>query len=238
VLVADLRVLRRRWYVVLAGVLATLALCWAAATLAPAKYEVTSSVLFLPPETIVGGEPTNPYLNLGGLDGVADVLSTALQSTSVEEAIKDAGLDAEYEVNRDTTLSSPVVVLNVLGTSPKDALGAQTFLLDRLPARLDELQQGVGVPTSATITSTVITEDETPKANRKSQIRALLVVAVLGLGGTYLAAAVVDGVLLGRTRPLGGRIRPRSPLPGGQSRISTAPVSDQGVSVHDREPSL
>jgi hypothetical protein len=235
--VSDWRVLTRRWYVVLAGVLAVLALCWGAAVLVPAKHEVTSTVLILPPETIVLGKPTNPYLNLGGLDGIADVLSTAIADTSVEEAIEGAGLNAEYKVDRDPTRSSPVVVLNVLGASPKDALSAQTFLLDRLPLTLDDLQEAAGVQSTARITSTVITEDETPKPNRKSQIRALLVVAFAGLGGTYLAAAVVDGVLLGRG-PLGRRTQPASSLFGGQSRIPTAPVFDQEVSVHDREPSL
>jgi hypothetical protein len=236
VLVADLPVLARRWYVVLAGVLAVLALCWGAAVLVPAKYEVTSTVLILPPPTIVDGEPANPYRNLGGLDGIVDVLSTASEDPSVEEAIQEAGLEAEYTVERDPTRSSPVLVLNVLGMSEKDALSAQTVLLDLLPVKLDELQEAVGVPIEDRITSTVITEDETPKPDRKSQIRAVLVVAVIGLGGTYLAASLVDGVLLGRRRSPSGRTSPGVPLSGGQSQTSTAPAFDHGVSVHDREP--
>jgi hypothetical protein len=236
VLVADGTVLARRWYVVLAGVLAVLALCWGTLVLVPARYEVTSSVLILPPKTLVDGKPANPYLSLGGLDGIADVLSTAIGDTSVEEAVQRAGLDVEYTIERDPALASPVVMLNVLGTSPKTALNAQALLLDQLPVKLEDLQEAVGVPDATRITSTVITEDGTPKANRKSQIRAVLVVAGVGLGGTYLAASVLDGVLLNRRRSLGQRTRPGSAQPGGRSRIPAAPVFDNGVAVHDREP--
>jgi hypothetical protein len=229
VLVTDWPVLARRWYVVLVGVLAVLALCWGTAVLVPAQYDVTSTVLLLPPETIVDGEPVNPLMNLGGLDGVTDVLSTAFEDTS------EAGLDAEYTVERDLTLAGPVVLVNVSDTSPKDALGVQTLLLDRLPVKLDELQEAVGVPNSARITSTVLTEDDTPKSNRKSQIRAVLVVAVVGLAGTYLAASALDGVILGRRRSRGARKRPGSPHSAERSGISNAPVF-QGASFHDREP--
>jgi hypothetical protein len=235
--VADLPVLARRWYVVLAGVLAVLALCWGAAVLVPAKYEVTSTVLILPPPTIVGGKPANPYTNLGGMDGITDVLSAASEDPSVEEAIQEAGFEAEYTVERDPTRSSPVLLLNVLGMSEKDALRAQTFLLDLLPFKLDELQGAVGVPIEDRIISTVVTQDETPESDRKSQIRIVLVVAVVGLGGTYLAASVIDGVLMGRSRFLGSRTSPGVPLPGGQSQIPTvAPAFDHGASVHDPEP--
>jgi hypothetical protein len=229
VLVADLPVLARRWYVVLAGVLAVLALCWGAAVLVPAQHEVTSTVLMLPPPTIVDGKPANPYTNLGGLDGISDVLGTALEDSSVEEAIQEAGFEAEYTVERDPNRASPVIVLNVLGVSPEDALSAQAFLLDHLPLTLDQLQEAVGVDTPARITSTIVTEDETTQPNRKSQIRAVLVIAVIGLGGTYLAASVLDGVLLGRRGPIRGRTNPRSPVAGGQAEIPAAPARPRSI---------
>jgi hypothetical protein len=200
VLLSDWRVLLRRWYMVLAGVIVTAGLCTGAAAMFPARWVTTSTVLMLPPESRVDGVPVNPYLNLGGLEGMADVLSTALGDAEVQDEIATAAEDVEYFVGRDPARVGPVVVVEVTAASPQDATAAQAVLLERLPARLDELQESVDVRDPARITSSVITEDDEPEASRRGQIRAVLVTAVGGLALTYLATAAVDGIAAARRR--------------------------------------
>ncbi|MGF1663433.1 MAG: hypothetical protein ACFCVG_13370 [Kineosporiaceae bacterium] len=249
-LLSDWRVLLRRWYVVLAGLAVTAALCLGAATWVPARYDAVSTVLLLPPETVVDGRPTNPYLGLGGLDGMADVLSTAMTDAAVQQAVADEGLTVEYGLGRDLTQSGPVIVVQVTGRTRDEALRAQQFLLDRLPGRLDALQEAVDVRPAARITSTVITQDEVPEVNRRTQTRVLLVAAAGGLAVTYLLAALVDGIVSARRRA--GRpaaaVPVRAAEPGGPagsgSREPTLTLFEPGgrrgvvgTPQRDREPS-
>jgi hypothetical protein len=221
VLLSDWRVLTRRWYVVLGGLLITMLLCLGAASASPAQYEASSSFMLLPPEALVNGKPTNPYLNLGGLDGMADVVSTAMTDNSVADAMTKTGVTADYEIKRDFTIAGPVLNLDVRGSSPVDALSAQAFLLKRVPVVLNSLQSAVSVAVDNQISSTVITQDKAPKVNRKKQIRLLLVAGIGGLGVTYLGATVVDGILLGRRKPPVGAARPLAPpLPAPPSTAS------------------
>ncbi len=199
-LLSDWRILLRRWYVLVAGVLVTVGLCAGAATMFPARWVTTATVLMLPPESRVNGVPVNPYLNLGGLEGMADVLSTAMSDAAVQDEVATAAQDAEYFVGRDPARVGPVVVVEVTGGSPTDATAVQAILLERLPARLDQLQESVGVRGPARITSSVITEGSEPEPSRRSQIRGVLVAAVGGLALTYLAAAAVDGAAAARRR--------------------------------------
>jgi len=200
VLLSDWRVLLRRWYVFLAGLLVTAGLCAGAAMLFPARWVTTSTVLMLPPESRVNGIPVNPYLNLGGLEGMADVLSTAMTDAAVQDEIATVGEDIEYFVGRDPSRVGPVVVVEVTAASPEAGLSAQSILLERLPVRLDDLQESVGVRQPARISASVITEDDEPEPSQRSQVRGVLVAAVGGLALTYLTAAAVDGVVTARRR--------------------------------------
>jgi hypothetical protein len=237
VLLSDWRVLLRRWYVVLAGLAVTAGACLGVTSLVPAKHDAVSTVLLLPPETRVDGRPTNPYLGLGGLDGMADVVSAAMMDAGVQQSVADEGLAVEYGLGRDLTMSGPVVVVQVTGEAPQDALRGQQFLLDRLPERLDALQEDVGVRPAARITSTVITQDEVTQVNRRSQTRVLLVAAAGGLAGTYLLAALVDGIVAPLADP---DVEPFGPGPREPSFTlfdrdrSRAVV---GTPLRDREPS-
>jgi hypothetical protein len=251
VLLSDWRVLLRRWYVVLAGLAVTAAACLGVTSLVPAKHDAVSTVLLLPPETRVDGRPTNPYLGLGGLDGMADVVSAAMMDAGVQQSVADEGLAVEYGLGRDLTMSGPVVVVQVTGEAPQDALRGQQFLLDRLPERLDALQEDVGVRPAARITSTVITQDEVTQVNRRSQTRVLLVAAAGGLAGTYLLAALVDGIVARRRASRSAAQVPAPPLadpdvepfgPGPREPSFTLFDRDRsravvGTPLRDREPS-
>jgi hypothetical protein len=224
VLLSDWRILLRRWYVILAGVLVTAGLAYAAATVIPARYDTTATVLMLPPETTVNGKRMNPYLNLGGLEGAADVVSSAMGDRTVQAAVAGEGLDVEYSLGRDYTIAGPVILLEVTGATPSDALEAQEYLLGVLPERLDRLQEDLGVLPGSRITSQVITTSQEADTNRRSQIRAVLVAVVGGLGLTYLLTAFVDGVAMSRRRARAAT-RPDPEQPGSAPPAADVPVA-------------
>ena len=214
VLLSDWRVITRRWYVVVAGLGVTVLMVFGAMAVSPAQYEASSTFLLLPPKSVVDGKLTNPYLNLGGLDGMADVISTAMTDKSVGDALSAGGVQATYEITRDFTIAGPVLNLDVRADSSDEALKAQMFLLNRVPATLSTLQTAVSVDKGSQIVATTVTQDTTTSVNRKDQIRLLLVALVIGLGGTYLTAAVLDGILRGRRKnPIGAAMPLTPPLP-------------------------
>ena len=198
---ADIpKVMLRRWYVTVVGVIVTLGLMMAAFVLFPASQQVNSRILLLPPKSTVG-EKGNPYLGLGGLKQPVDVLVRALTSQEAALEMEQRWPSATYLVEPDYTTNGPILVVTVEDSNPEVALDATAYLLDQAPKTLDALQAGLGVRPNSRITSTVITRDAVPEPVRKSQLRALVVALGAGVTLTALAAAAVDGLLRQRRRP-------------------------------------
>ena len=169
----------------------------------------------LPPVSIVNGKQTNPYMQLGGLEGVADVLSTSISDASVGEALQKQGIEAEYEVTRDFTRSAPVLMIQVKAPTEDDASKAQDLLLKQVPELLVNLQAAAGVAPTSRVAATTITRDKRATVNRKNQIRLVLVAGVGGVAGTYLFTSLLDSVLSNRRRKKGATTPSRPPATGG-----------------------
>jgi hypothetical protein len=192
---ADIpKVLLRRWYVTVVGVIITTGLLIGAFVLFPASQQVDSRILLLPPKSTVGTKG-NPYLGLGGLKQPVDVLVRALTSQEAALEVERRWPSATYLVEPDYTTNGPILVITVEDRDAKVALDTTAYLLEQAPKTLDALQAGLGVRPNSRITSTVITRDAVPKPVRKAQLRALVVAFGVGLALTALAAAAVDGLV-------------------------------------------
>ena len=82
--------LLRRWYIVALGLGLTVAAAVFVTDTVPPAYTVTAQTLLLPPANSVtaGG---NPYLSLGGLNAVGDILSEAIRDDSNMTALGFTG---------------------------------------------------------------------------------------------------------------------------------------------------
>jgi hypothetical protein len=192
-------VLLRRWYLVLLGVLATVGLVVLALRVVPPTYSLTSDVLLLPPESAVAkGE--NPYLNLGGLESMADVVSKTVTDDRTRREVRAATGDVEYGVALDTSAAAPIVVVGVEARDPEAARATMGFLSQRLEQALQDVQLDSDVPTDALITLMPITQMNIPQVEYKSQVRAGVVAAVGGLAATLLLTALIDAAIRARSR--------------------------------------
>ena len=81
-----LRSLLRRWYIVVLGVILTVAGVYGAYTVTPVTYSATSTVVLLPPEKSVK-DGDNPYLYLGGLGQALNVLVITMNSAASQEEV-------------------------------------------------------------------------------------------------------------------------------------------------------
>jgi hypothetical protein len=211
----------RQWPIAIAGLIATVVLCVATMRLVPPSYSTKASLLLTPPKTsptaTTTGNP-NPYMELGGLQPLADVVSRAMMSSSSLTSLSKAGLIGSYTVVRDTTTDGPILTVTTKAKTPEAALTDLRLVLRLTGPQLTSLQADEGVADQDRVTTTVVARDTQASASRKSQIRALVVALVFGLVGTALAVSVVDRLMQRRRAPKGSGRRVRrltaAPAPG------------------------
>jgi hypothetical protein len=186
--------LARRWYLTLAGLLATAGLAFVALQLVPPEWESKASVVLLPPKSTVesGG---NPYLQLSGLAPTLDLLVVSLGDQRMTQLIKSVSPSAEYTAEADTTSSGPVMIVTVHDRTPANSVAVRDELVRQAPIRLAELQDTLSIPPRSFITSMVLAQDEEPQIVGKDQLRAVVVAAGAGVVGTALLVALIDGYL-------------------------------------------
>jgi hypothetical protein len=191
--------LRRRWWIVLVGLLGTAVLTAAAFMLVPPKQDVQASLMVLPPAKS-SSEAGNPYLVLQGLGPAADMLAAAMNSGAVHESLAPEKGSGTFEVSRDTTSSGPMLLVKVTDTDPQRALALLDAVIKRMPAVLANLQSQVAVrPASNLLSLTEVTRDVRPVPSLKGQLRATLATAVGGLAITLFGTNALDGLLLRRS---------------------------------------
>ncbi len=193
------QVLRRRWPLVLVGCALTVNLFLVTMRVVPLHYSAEAEILLLPPASVVG-VGGNPYLTLGGLGPIGDVLAKSLTDATSQQKLKEAGVTGTYQVAADTASAAPLVLVTLEEESPEAALMSLALILERAPGALEALQRQTRVRGNALITATVLTRTSRPLVVRKPQIRALLVTTVGGLGMTLMGTGAIDALLLRRRR--------------------------------------
>jgi hypothetical protein len=158
----------------------------AAAVVVPPTYLYRTDVLLIPP---AGAPGANPYLSLGGLREVTEVLSNSLSDDATAAAVEAQGAKAKFSVDRDATQAAPFVLIVVEDKDPAMALKTSRAVVDLVEPRLADLQRSLTVPKDALITSKVISTDEKATVVRRSQLRAMIAAAALGI---FLVVAIVS----------------------------------------------
>lgn len=208
--------LRRQWLVVIIGLLATVGLTFSAYVLSKPVYEITGTILFMPPASSVGtspGQNDNPYLQLGGLGQAVDLLCVYLSDQSTQTEIKTISPDASFTVQRDSATSSPLLVVQVSDSTPEIAVTIRDLLMTRTPVRLQQMQADLGVATRDQITSIVVTRDARAEEVGKNRLRVAVVAGFLGAGLTLVATARLDARRLRLSRPVPRRTNREPNLP-------------------------
>jgi hypothetical protein len=240
--------LRRRWYIGLVGLLLTLGAVIMVARIVPAQTELTGSVLLLPPRvqsTTESATPTNPYLQLGGLDTVVGLVARALSTPSKLESMAEQGATGQVKVEPAPTMPGAVVMVTVDGVTPEEADRTLEVVLSAVPQVLAEMQAQVSTPTKSFITASVVDKDTQGHVVRKDQYRAMLVVGGGGAAGTILLTTLVDLIIL-RRRPEGdaggdeqeslARVPVAPTWPGGSAPRPAAPAQPGLFVGFDRSP--
>jgi hypothetical protein len=194
-----LRGLLRRWYVVVPGILLSVILALLAWTHVAPTYERSARQLLLPGAVSIP-EKGNPYLYIGGLSQAADVVVLAMGSNNVLSEIAEEHPGAKAAITRDTSTSSPVIVITVTAPSDAETVKVLDALVKRTPAVLTGLQDQEHIAADNRITVNTITVDSTSTVQEKQRVTVAAGVAGGGIVLSIVVAALLDGLIISRRR--------------------------------------
>ncbi|MCZ9336497.1 chain length determinant protein, partial [Streptomyces sp. TRM76130] len=111
------RVMRRRWYVLLPGLLLTAGLLAVVAVLVPVSYQSQSTVLLLNSAKATADYDGNPFLSTQtSLTGMADSLARSLTSDDSLRELESRGAEGTFETKLADNAQGPLLWLTVTGT--------------------------------------------------------------------------------------------------------------------------
>ena len=204
---------RRRWYVLLAGCLLTLAgLAWV--TQHQPVYATQFNIVLLPPE-----QEDVPNQLRDGPYSLAEVAGVVAVEVGEERPVPTASPDTTlYGVGEVSAIqvrvpnrgnqwqpqyTSPYLDVQVVDSSP-DAVRAQADeVVSRVAESLARRQQELGLPRSAWVTSLPSSADPVVFPVAGSRPRALLAVTVVGVGGTAMLVHGLEVLAARRRRSQG-----------------------------------
>lgn len=209
------RVLRRRWYVLLPGLLLTAGLLLGVTLLVPVDYRSQSTVVLLNSQKATLAYDGNPFLSTQtSLTGMADSLARSLNSDDSLRELKSRGAEGTFETKLADNAQGPLLWLTVTGTEPSSVLASDKILTEYAEERLAAFQKEQSVEPKAMIRMTTIVPPQKPVAQTRTRLQYLVMAGALGLAGTLAAAFYVEA-----------RRRPGPPAPGADPATAGAPAA-------------
>ncbi|GAA2813234.1 chain length determinant protein [Streptomyces showdoensis] len=186
------RVMCRRWYVLVPGLLLTAGLTVGAWLLVPTAYESQSTVALLNSRKGAAADG-NPFLSMEpSLTGMADSLARNVNSDVSVAELKDKGLTEKYEAKIADNAQGPLLWLTVTGDDPDAVLKANKTLMEYTAQRLKDLQADQKVEADSMIRLTTIVPPQDPQAQMKSKVQYLIMAAGLGFVLSLVATFFVE----------------------------------------------
>ncbi|HEY3482154.1 MAG TPA: chain length determinant protein [Streptomyces sp.] len=198
------RVMRRRWYVLLPGLLLTAALVVGAYVTVPITYQSQSTVMLLNSQRATVAFDGNPFLSTQtSLTGMADSLARNLNSDASVADLRAQGATGTPVAKIADNALGPLMWLTVTGTDKAAVLRSDKLLTDYAAKRLDDFQTQQSVTPKAMIRMTVIVPPQNPAAMTKTRTEYLALAAIMGIVVSMAATFYVEARR--RPRPAGVR---------------------------------
>ncbi|MFJ5302932.1 chain length determinant protein [Streptomyces sp. NPDC088350] len=212
------RVMRRRWYVLLPGLLLTAGLIVAVILMVPVSYQSQSTVVLLNSQKATVAYDGNPFLSTQtSLTGMADSLARNLNSDDSIRDLKARGAQGTFAAKLADNAQGPLMWLTVTGTDKASVLSSDKILTAYAKERLEQFQKEQSVAPKAMIRMWTIVAPQNPVAQTKTRLEYLVLAGALGLVLTLACAFYVEA-----------RKRPHRP---GPEPAPVAPVPPTGHSA-------
>ena len=198
-----LRVLGRRWYLVLLGVILTTVASVGVVRLISPTYEADATVLLIGPSVTVAGDknvPVNAYLRLdAGLRPIRDVATQVLMDPRSQAQFLASAPTSTYTVAPTPLSTAPMLTFVVKSKNPAEASALSETLLTSLDQTLAGLQKEAAAPAQLLVTNRVVSQSA-PYPLKGNQLRAALAVGALGLIISLLLPFLAESASRRRSR--------------------------------------
>ncbi|MEU6554451.1 chain length determinant protein [Streptomyces sp. NPDC046915] len=187
------RVMRRRWYVLLPGLLLTAGLIVGVTVLVPVNYQSQSTVVLLNSQKATRAYDGNPFLSTQtSLTGMADSLARNLNSDDSLRDLKSRGAKGTFQAKLADNAQGPLLWLTVTGTDKASVLASDKILTEYARERLDQFQKQQSVARQAMIRMSTIVPPQNPVAQTKTRLEYMIMAGALGLVLTLVAAFYIE----------------------------------------------
>ncbi|WP_461106671.1 YveK family protein [Tessaracoccus terricola] len=192
---SALRVLLRRWLIVLIGIVLTLGACGYLYRTAEPQYQASGSMLMLLPNNARGPENVgSPFLYLpNGLNVLARLVTGATSSREFRQEMGAQGLNSSFQVGVDN--QTPIITMTVQGPDPENVIRTRDWLIDALNDELLRVQQEEGTPPLQTAHTRVYGNEDVPMQLGGDWTRSVLAALAAGGLATLIAAFGIDRLL-------------------------------------------
>ncbi|MFD3546633.1 chain length determinant protein [Streptomyces sp. NPDC058655] len=215
------RVMRRRWYVLLPGLLLTAVLTAGVYLLVPVEYRSQATVTLLNSKKATVAFDGNPFLSTqASLTGMADGLARNLNSDDSVADLKALGVTGQHEAKIADNAQGPFMWLSVTGTDPAAVLRSDELFTVYAEKRLQDFQKEQSVTPEAMIRMATIVPPQKPEAQTKTRIQYLVMAGALGFVLSLVATFFTEAR---RRRP--GEHRPAAPEPAAPEPPASAPAA-------------
>ena len=223
------RVMRRRWYILLPGLLLTAGLTFAVTLVVPVTYQSQSTVILLNSQKATVAYDGNPFLSTQtSLTGMADSLARNLNSDDSVRELKSRGATGTFEAKLADNAQGPLMWLTVTGTDQRAVLASDKILTAYANERLKQFQEDQSVAPKAMIRLTTIVAPQPPVAQTKTRLEYTIMTGGLGLVLTLVAVFYVEARR--RSHPREDAAPVEAPEPTTESRApSPAPASEESA---------
>lgn len=201
------RVMRRRWYVLLPGLLLAAGLTVAVALVVPVTYQSQSTVVLLNSQKATRAYDGNPFLSTQtSLTGMADSLARNLNSDASIRALKSRGATGTFEAKLADNAQGPLMWLTVTGTDESSVLASDRILTAYAKERLEAFQEQQSVDENAMIRMMTIVASQNPVAQTKTRLEYMIMAGGAGFVLSMVATFYVEA----RKRSRGPEQEPKS----------------------------
>lgn len=193
-----IRILLRRWYVVLPLLAITLITAVQIGRSIDPDYQARGSVLLIGPN-ISQGDEVNPLAELRSpLNTTALAIGLIAVDEQTRTEVRQLGFQGTYEV--DVTPNTPIINIRVRATTPEQALLTLEAVIDAVKLKLDERQRGVDAPEDSLIQGETLTKTTTSRALYGSRDRAVAGIMAVGLVAAASAAVLFEAYVVAPAR--------------------------------------
>lgn len=224
-LASSIRILVRRWRLMIVALMVGLWAGAGTAWLLPPQQQSSAAVLFVPALKQPGVDgPTNPLLALTGSVGVvASVVQIAVTDDKTQLQLVAAGHTAPYQVVPNLGENAgPILLVSAQSSNAAAAQGTRDAVVATISDTLRALQDARGVPPDLRVNAVVLTSDPTVKTSHKVQIQ--MGVAVTGATVVLLWLLIIAQERRAlRSQPSHGVVRARRRARGTIRRQGGAP---------------